>query len=172
MKNQMDAAEILRIEEANRQRTESEKVEKENDDPRKMIKDDRQRVDDLTWQSFRKRGQKSTVLIADGQRRHVCDSKLIDTDVRCKRGKKIADVARDITDLNRGHDQLTVMIGGNDCTGNEPSTAESVVEKYSGLIDTAKEKARNVTLVSIPPQIPSQEVRERIVAVNAGLSTK
>ncbi len=131
-----------------------------------MVNDLRQRVDVLT------RGQKSAVLIADEQLRHVCASNLIDTDVRCKRGEKIAEAAWGIRDLNRGHDQLTVLIGGNDCTSNEPSTAETIVEKYSGLIDTAKEKARNVSLVSIPPQIPSQEVRDRIEPVKAGLSIK
>ncbi len=35
----MDAAEALRIEEANRQSTEREKVEKENGDLRKMVND-------------------------------------------------------------------------------------------------------------------------------------
>ncbi len=58
---------------------------------------------------------------------------------------------------------------GNDCDQDERPEAAEIVRNYGQLIDISKEKAKEVTVSSIPPRLSSTEMKECITAVNGGL---
>ena len=64
-----------------------------------------------------------------------------------------------------------MVAGGNDCDTSPPTAAPTVVEAYASVIDTAKMKARTVTVSSICPRMKIADTTNTIYAVNAGLVT-
>ncbi len=49
-----------------------------------------------------------------------------------------------------GDDEVTLVVGGNDCDSNSPRLVDDIVNAYSMLIDSAKTKAKEVTASGIP----------------------
>ena len=122
----------------------------------------KEQVATLTWRTFRQPGQPSSLLLGSSLVRNVSRDKLVDTDVTCLPGGKLADVKRKLEQLPCGFDTITVLAGGNDCDTSPPPSAEAVVEGYSAVIDTALVKARTVTVSSVCPRFTTRKTTNTI----------
>ena len=136
---------------------------------RKEVVTLKEQVATLTWRTFRQPGQPSSLLIGSSLVRNVSRDKLVDTDVICLPGGKLADVKRKLEQQPSGFDTITVLAGGNDCDTSPPPSAEAVVEAYSAVIDTALVKARTVIVSSVCPRLTTHKTTNTIDAVNADL---
>ena len=65
----------------------------------------------LTWRTFRQPSQPSSLLIDSSLVRNVSRDKLVDTDVICLPGGKLADVKRKLEQQPSGFDTITVQAG-------------------------------------------------------------
>jgi hypothetical protein len=147
----------------------NKKLTNENDLLRKSVADLTQKVNKLSWKSFRDPQQKGHLLIGSSIIRDVDNEKLLDTEVICKRGGTIQTIKQEMDKLNNGYEQITVLVGGNDCDTKPHVQASDIVKSYCDLIDTATAKANLVTVSSICPRLTSDSTQETIDAVNAGL---
>ena len=84
---------------------------------RKEVVTLKQQVATLTWRTFRQPSQPSSLLIGSSLVRNVRRDKL--------------------EQQPSGFDTITVLTGGKDCDTSPTLTAETVVEAYSAVIDTA-----------------------------------
>ncbi len=107
------------------------------------------------------------LVIGDSMVKDLAESKLENTRVIYKRDGRITDVAEKVRNLQHRQKSITLVVGVNDCSGNE-CQATDIVESYGRLMDVAKEKAQQVTVSSIPPRL-NTDAMEKIRAVNAGL---
>ena len=144
---------------------------KENNELRKANAELTIQVNSLKWKSFRNSNQRNHVVIGSSIIRDVDQEKLLDTDVKCKRGGCISDVKSVVEQLTPGYESVTLLVGGNDCEAKPIKSADAILKSYSELIDVAKEKCQTVKVSSICPRLNSKDVQDRIDAVNAGLVT-
>ena len=91
----------------------------ENKNLRTDIANLTKQVSDLKWQSFRRPGEPSPVLIGDGLLRDTCEQKLHDTKVVFKPGAKVADAIQEVRSWNGCYTNMTVMVGGNACAEDD-----------------------------------------------------
>ena len=117
----------------------------------------------------RKIVQQKFLLMGSSIIREVSKDKLIETDVICKRGGKIADICDEVEKIPSHYGHIALVIGGNDCESKPQKNPTEIVEDYSKLIDRVKAKADSVTVSSICPRQVSNDVQQTIDAVNAGL---
>ena len=129
----------------------------------------KEQVATLTWRTFRQPSQSSSLLIGSSLVKNVSRDKLVDTDVISLPGGKLADIKKKLEQLPNGFDSITVLAGGNDCDTSPPTSAETIVDAYSAVIDTALVNARTVTISSVCPRLTTTETTNTIDAVNAGL---
>lgn len=148
---------------------EKEQLVKENSELRKTVSDLQLRVNKRTWTSFRKPNQRS-LLVGSSIIRDIDESKLEDTKVICKSGGCIKDVEDVVKNLTHEYEEITLVVGGNDCDSATPKTAQEILEAYGSLMDTAKTRAEQINVSSICPRLKSQQTTETIQAVNAGLT--
>ncbi len=167
----IDTADQSRKEELEKLTTANESLTKENRTLQKSVADLTLQISELRWQSFRKEGAKSSALLGDSMIRDVCPQKLNDTKVVSKPGGTIQDINQEIRSLDKGYESLTLVVGGNDCAAKPGELPKDIVTSFGTLIDHAKEKSRKVTVASITPRLTSDQVQEKIDAVNAGLLT-
>ncbi len=130
-----------------------------------------EQIADLTLRSYRQRDQPSTVAVGDNLLQDVSEDLLVDTTVRYRKDAQVADLAEDIRGLSRGYDNIAIITRANDCDRTDPPDAATIVQSYGQLIDHAKDKAKTVTVSSIPPRLTTKDTREKISAINAGLLT-
>ena len=128
-------------------------------------------MSELRWQSFRKEGTKSSALLGDSMIRDVCPLKLNDTKVVSKPGGTVDDINQEIRSLDKEYESLSLVVGGNDCAAKPGELPKDIVTLFGTLIDHVKEKSRKVKVASITPLLTSEQVQEKIDAINAGLLT-
>ena len=167
----LDTTEQNRIKDSEALTLANEKLATKNDTLLKNVIDLSQQVKALTWKSFRKAGQHSSVLLGSSIIRDVDAKKLVDTVVIAKSGAKISEVTKEVEKLVSGYDMLTLVVGGNDCDKptDDSTSVTAIIEQYGNLIDAAHVKAKEVTVSSICPRIKSTATSQRIQALNAGL---
>ena len=76
----------------------------------------KEQVVTLTWRTFRQPSQPSSLLIGSSFVRNASQDKLVDTDVICLPGGKLADVKRKLEQQPSGFDTITVLAGGTTAT--------------------------------------------------------
>ena len=115
---------------------------------------------------------KTTLLVGSSIIKDIQEENLIKTNVICKRGGKIKDVTEVITGINGRFDEVTILVGGNDCegNGNDDDIVKKVMTDYSELIECTKEKSLKVNISSIIPR-NKQNVKTRIKEANSKLET-
>ena len=97
-------------------------------------------------------------------------NKLLNTDVKCLRGGKIADMQQEVEKLKNGYyEHIALVAGGNDCNSSPAKSPTDIFDSYCTLIEKAKSKAERITVSSICPRITTEDVQQSIDAVNAGL---
>ena len=109
------------------------------------------------------------LLIGGSLLRRVATKKLVDTEVKSVRNSLIADAKRTISNIANPYNNITLVVGGNDCDRATPPSAESVKQDFEGLIDMSLTKAQSVTVCGICPRVTTQEISETIASVNAEL---
>ena len=145
------------------------KLEKENTDLRKNVADLNIQVNTLKWKSFRRSDKPNNALVGNSIIRDVSCEMLEDTEVVCSKENGIADVKKKMEDLSPGYDTITLAIGGHACATDPSSSADNIVNLYSSLIESAKNKCEKVTVSSIPPGLSNDTSQEKIDSINAGL---
>ncbi len=115
-----------------------------------------------------KRQHPKTIVLGDSLVKDLDKEKLVDTDVQYQRDARIVDVIGKINTLSGDYSHIALVVGGNDCDGEARPSGTDIVSSYGRLVDVAKQKAREVTVSSIPPRTRSKDTREKIQAVNAG----
>jgi hypothetical protein len=151
-------------------REQKEQLTIENTDLQKTIFDLNKETNAAKWQSFINKDTNKSVVIGDSIIRDIDKQKLEDTMVVSKPRGCITDIQDSVRELPGGHDELTLVVGGNDCDSKPSKTADDIIKGYDTLLVEAKSKARQVFVSSICPRIPSQETNDKIDAVNAGLN--
>ena len=131
----------------------------------------KEKVANLTWRTFRQPNQPSSLLIGSSLIRDVNSATLVDTEVVCLPGGKLAGIEKKISELSSGYDTITVVAGGNDCDTSPSTPAPTVIDAFASVIDAAKAKASTVTVSSVCPRLKTAGTTNTIDAVNAGLVT-
>ena len=131
----------------------------------------KEKVANLTWRTFRQPNQPSSLLIDSSLIRDVSSATLVDTEVVCLPGGKLAGIEKKISELSSGYDTITVVAGGNDCDTSPSTPAPMVIDAFASVIDAAKAKASTVTVSSVCPRLKTADTTNTIDAVNAGLVT-
>ena len=130
-----------------------------------------EKVANLTWRTFRQPNQPSSLLIGSSLIRDVNRATLVDTEVVCLPGVKLAGIEKKISELLSGYDTITVVAGGNDCDTSPSTPAPTVIDAFASVIDAAKAKASTVTVSSVCPRLKTADTTNTIDAMNAGLVT-
>ena len=143
----------------------------ENTQLRQKTAEISEQIGDLTWRSYRQRHQPRAIAVGDKLLQDVSEDLLVDTTVRYREDAQVADLDEDVRGLSRGYDNIAIITRANDCDRTDPPDAATIVQSYGQLIDHAKDKAKTVTVSSIPPRLTPKETREKISAINAGLLT-
>ncbi len=145
-----------------KQKTENEKTADEktaltkgNSELKEQLANLNTKLAETKWQSFRGIGQKESILVGDGNIRHVKQQYLKDTEVICEDKSLAAAFEVKIGRLKRGYENMNIVIRSADSRQVVASctSAVEVVNSFRGVVTAAKEKARNVTISSIPPVI-------------------
>ena len=103
--------------------------------------------------------------------RDIDQTKLVATKCVCIRGGHVKDIQASVDKFPSDHKLCRVIlaVGGNDCDSGVDKPITDIVGEYRDLIESAKTIALSVTVSSVCPRRKSQEVTERIDALNAGL---
>ena len=101
--------------------------------------------------------------------RDIDSDKLANTSVVCIPGAKISNIKDELSANASFYDNVTLVVGGNDCHQNPPRTAADIIDSYNDLLDVTCSKANTVTVSSVCPRLTSQATQDTIEAVNAGL---
>ena len=104
----------------------------------------KEKVANLTWRTFRQPNQPSSLLIGSSLIRDVNSATLVDPEVVCLPGGKLAGIEQNISELSSGYDTITVVAGGNDCDTSPSTPAPTVIDAFASVIDAAKAKASTV----------------------------
>ena len=131
----------------------------------------KEKVANLTWRTFRQPNQPSSLLIGSGLIRDDNSATLVDTEVVCLPGGKLAGIATKISELSSGYYSITVVAGGNDCDTSPSTPSLTVIDAFASVIDAAKMKASTMTVPSVCPRLKTADTTNTIDAVNAGLVT-
>ena len=131
----------------------------------------KEKVANQTWRTFRQPNQPSSLLIGSSLIRDVNSARLVDTEVVCLPGGKLAGIEKKIIELSSGYDTITVVAGGNDCDTSPYTPARTVIDAFASVIDAAKAKASTVTVSSVCLRLKAADTTNTIDAVNAGLVT-
>ncbi len=169
MGEKLEAAEKNRKEDTDKLQKENDKLSKKNGELLDRIGQLNGQLTDLTWKSFRRPGQQNTVLLGDGQLKRISSYKIKGTEMVLQEGADIAQISDEIEKLPRGYDNAILLVGGEDCDIPGSSTAADIVKSYKELVLFTKDKARRVTVSSVPPRLGTNDTTEKIAAVNAGL---
>ena len=112
-----------------------------------------------------------TLVIGSSIVRDIDERKLVATRCISIGGGRIKDIHDKLdTSTNGRLSRLIILVGGNDCDGQSPSTdVTNLLAQYRDLIADAKMLADSVTICSVCPQQRSAEVSACIAALNAGL---
>ena len=108
------------------------------------------------------------LLIGSSIIRDIHRQALPNYDVICISGATISDVHNKLSKCDSKYMNITLVVGGNDCSKQE--NTDLIISKYKALISLAKEKAENkVFISSICPRLSDATVQSRIESVNAAL---
>ena len=149
-----------------------EKLKEENVKLMQTIGDISQKTNEQQWQQFPK--PHGTVVLGTSIIRDIDEQKLVATKCVCIGGGLIKDLqaAVDRFPANQKLCRMVLIGGGNDCDSQVTDLDVTViVSQFKDLIDSAKCIASTVSVSSICPRNKSQELTDRINALNAGLST-
>lgn len=101
--------------------------------------------------------------------RRVSTKKLIKTEVRSVGNSKINDAKNTVSNSVKKYDNITLMVGGNDCDTSPPPPVEQVIGEYESLLAASLDKAESLTVCSICPRLGREDVNQTITSVNAAL---
>ena len=101
--------------------------------------------------------------------RDIDPGKLTNTTVMCKAGGTISMIKDEIQKMNKEYDNITLVVGGNDCSNQPDMQAAEIVKRYNALVDVSTTKSKKVTVSSICPRLTSDATQKQIESVNAGL---
>ena len=112
-----------------------------------------------------------TLVIGSSIVRDIDERKLVATRCISIGGGRIKNIHDKLdTSTNGRLSRLIILVGGNDCDGQSPSTdVTNLLAQYRDLIADAKMLADSVTICSVCPRQRSAEVSACIAALNAGL---
>ena len=82
----------------------------------------------------REPNQPSSLLIGSSLIRDVNSATLVDTEVVCLPGVKLAGIERKISELLSGYDTITVVAGGNDCDTSPSTPAPTVIDAFASVV--------------------------------------
>ena len=103
------------------------------------------------------------------------EKKLENTEIRCLRGAKVSDLAKEAEALSAKSAMYTRVVflgGGNDASSTqEDCDLEATIDTYRSLVETAKQMSGNVALPAIPPRLKPHHALENIHALNANLAS-
>ena len=74
-----------------------------------------------------------------------------------------------ISNIANPYNNITLVVGGNNCDRSTPPSAESVKQDFEGLIDMSLTKAQSVTVCGICQRVTTQEISKTIASVNVEL---
>ena len=131
----------------------------------------KEKVANPTWRTFRQPNQPSSLPIGSSLVRDDNSATLVDTEVVCLPGGKLAGIAKKISELSSGYYSITVVAGGNDCDTSPSTPSPTVIDAFASVIDAAKMKASTMTVPSVCPLLNTADTTNTIDAVNAGLVT-
>ena len=109
------------------------------------------------------------LLIGGSVLRRVARKKLVETDVKSVGNSLIGDATRTISNITDSYNNITLVVGGNDCDEPSPPSAESVRHDFEALINTSLSKSKSVTVCGISPRVTTEEIKETISSVNLEL---
>jgi len=89
--------------------------------------------------------------------------------VICKPGGKISTIRDEIQRMNNNYNNITLVVGGNDCSNQSHNQAGDIVRKYEELVDISRTKCKTVTVSSVCPRLSCDTTQKKIESVNAGL---
>ena len=145
------------------------KLTTDNSSLRNIVADLTQKVSELSWKLFKPTNQAQDLLIGSSIIRDVYPNKLKDTEVVCKPGGTIDSVKAEVCKQKAGFENITLVVGGNDCHKHPLTRAADIVNSYKELVNVSCERSKKVTVSSICPRLAGETVQEHIEAVNAGL---
>jgi hypothetical protein len=129
-----------------------------------------------TWKCFRKISNEArpTLLVGSSIIRDISPSHLDNTDVICKPGGHISDIADEVTKVpSDRYERIVLVAGGNNCDPKNRSAAietpSEIVNEYRSLVSLCKQKSNKVLVSSVCPRLKGPEITNRIDSVNAGL---
>ena len=109
------------------------------------------------------------LLIGGSLLRRGARKKLVETDVKSVGNSLIGDATRTISNITDSYNNITLVVGGNDCDKPSPPSAESVRHDFEELINTSLSKSKSVTVCGISPRVTTEEIKGTISSVNAEL---
>ena len=131
----------------------------------------KEKVTNLTWRTFRQPNQPSSLLIGSSLIRDVDSDLLVDTEIVCLPGGKLAGIEKKINEMSSGYDSIALVAGGNDCDTSPSTPALMVIDAFDSVIDAAKMKESTVTVSRICRRLKTADTTNAIDGVNAGLVT-
>ena len=109
------------------------------------------------------------LLIGGSLLRRVATKNLGESDVKSVGNSLIVDATRTISNVTDSYNNITLVVGGNDCDKPSPPSAESVRHDFEELINTSLTKAESVTVCGICPRVTTEDINKTILSVNAEL---
>ena len=101
--------------------------------------------------------------------RRVARKKLVETDAKSVGNSLIGDATRTILNITDSYNNITLVVGGNNCDKLSPPSVESVRHDFEELINTSLSKSKSATVCGISPRVTTEEIKETISSVNAEL---
>ena len=141
----------------------------ENQQLRQRVADVSSASSEETWRQLPR--PHGTALFGSSIIRDIDQTKLVATKCVCIRGGHVKDIQASFDKFPSDHKLCRVIlaVGGNDCDSGVDKPITDIVGEYKDLIESAKTIALSVTVSIVCPRRKSQEVTERIDALNAGL---
>ena len=154
--------------------TQNDKLITKNDLLQQSVGNLSQKLDALTWKSFNSNGTRNVkqqdLLIGSSIIRDIDQTKLLNTEVICVKGGTITSVKEHLESTHEDYERITIAVGGNDCDAKQSKSPDAIVKSYRNLINTAKGKAKNISVSGICPRLTSEATQDTIDATNAGLN--
>ena len=109
------------------------------------------------------------MLLGSSLIRDIDPDKLKDTSVICKRGGTIKTIQDEVQGLSRGYNNITLVVGGNDCDNQPTSCPTDIVSNYHNLAKMSLSKCKTLTVSSVCPRLTSDVTQTQIDNGNVGL---
>ncbi|CAH1785547.1 unnamed protein product [Owenia fusiformis] len=139
----------------------------DNEELHKELNDLRKTVNKLKEVKHAPQPNPKSLIIGSSIIRDIDETKLIDTEVDCIRGGKIATIHNKLLKKKEKYDHIYLQVASNDCA--ERDDVKLISEDYALLIKTAKQLCNSLTVSSVTPRLNDLTVQERINQLNGFL---